>query len=236
MKRWYSLYIATLSMVLWGILIVSIIFISFMDTYLLYIPAPCKLFEISGKIFYTLSYAYISSFVFYLLTIHVPQVKNRIIIYKYVVRSFNLIISEGINLFVKMNQAVGFDKAFSNLTPTDIKSICEQLNPLTDAPIVSIDGTSLNWIGYLSHVKRYTDERIAEIRSQLPFLDVSTIDFVTSIAQHHIFSTIDLLSRIDNANRLRMSNFGGIQGSFVDYFKLLKRMQMHSTKYLEFYK
>lgn len=70
-------FFKTLNRTLNMLTLVSVIFVFCLDMWLFDIPAPCQFFVACGKFFYGVGLSFIAAYIFYLITVHYPEVKKQ---------------------------------------------------------------------------------------------------------------------------------------------------------------
>lgn len=223
LKNWIDLYIKTIriEIIILGIVATLIIFI--MDMWLNDLPAINNFFYAFGRFVYTLSAAYVASFIFYLITVHIPRENEKTIIYHHALPLFKTILYDGENIFNSLIKSNQKSWTFQELTDDQIRELCLHTNPLSDSPIMEWNGSrKLNWIQFLGYYQRRKDDFLKKILVNLPYLDVEFVGQLTKFADAELFNGLHIMIQLMKEHRLGNTDLGhGMENSFVSYYHLI---------------
>ena len=82
MNNFWIVFFKTLNRTLNMLTLASVILVFCLDMWLFDIPAPCQFFVACGKFFYGVGLSFIAAYIFYLITVHYPEVKKASTVYK----------------------------------------------------------------------------------------------------------------------------------------------------------
>lgn len=208
-----------------------------MDLWLRTIPAPSIFFEVCGKFFYTLSYAYLGSFLFYFINVHCERQREKIKLYQHIGYHFHSLIFDGEKIFCDMASKRGLNIKFENITKEDVKTICFYTYPLSESTIMRMDKEAfLNWIEYWEYMSARIHHSLELIQIQMKYLDVDCIELITRFTDSQIFKSIDLLVYFYRNGLLNdMNSVQGLEISFVSFMELLKDAELYYNKEFRYY-
>ncbi len=86
--KWYRTYIKSIRRDIVIILIIDLLYLFIMEVWLRCIPAPYPIFVKIGDLFVTLGISFIASFIFYLVQVHLPRIKEKEDLFPYIASMF----------------------------------------------------------------------------------------------------------------------------------------------------
>lgn len=110
-----------------------------LDMWLFDIPAPCQLFVACGKFFYGVGLSFIAAYIFYLITVHYPEVKKTRTVYKVSDFPAMAIVTNIERIFIDMAKKQGMDIKRENLNEKLIKDILSSTRCYDDSTLNDID-------------------------------------------------------------------------------------------------
>lgn len=175
---------------------ISISIVFSMDMWLLTVPAPSRFFEAFGKISYGISLSYIAAFIFYLISVHYPETKSAIAVYKAAHSPAKAIVSNIEQIFVDMGRKLGMCVDHNSLNQDIITKIlnhtkCFSLSSL--AKENSFRKGTINyytWIEYLEFKTSIIEGFYKELRPFFPKLDAEYIGALSNVEQDNGINTI----------------------------------------------
>lgn len=103
------------------------------------IPAPCQFFVACGKFFYGIGLSFIAAYIFYLITVHYPEVKKARTVYKVSDFPAMAIVTNIERIFIDMAKKQGMDIKRENLNKELIKDILSSTRCYDDSDLNDID-------------------------------------------------------------------------------------------------
>lgn len=237
LKYWIEVYIRTIRIEIIILWIAATLTIFIMDMWLNDLPAINKFFYAFGRFIYTISAAYVASFLFYLFTVHIPKENEKIIIYKHVLPLFQAILNDGECIFNSLIKSNHKDWSFKELTDEQIRDLCLQTNPLSDSPILEWRGNGkLNWIQFLGHYKKRKDDFIERILVNLPYLEAEFVGLLNKFADAKLFGVLHIMTQLMYEHRFGNKDLGhGMEDNFVSYYHLIvDSNQILERKYMKY--
>ena len=146
MINWYRKYIMSIRKDLVIILIIDILFLLIMELILKEIPAPYSIFMKMGSFFETLAVSFIASFIFYIVQVHLPRIKEKENIFPYIASMFNSILDVEKDILTQLLKL-----KMEEITEESIKEKVNGLDLYSDAPLIigGLDSDKkANWIEY----------------------------------------------------------------------------------------
>lgn len=137
-----------------------------------------------------LSLSYVTSFIFYVLTIYLPQRKNQKNIHRVIVPYIQAVVSDTKGVFYAFLATSGIDCDVSQLQDSDFQKIFESINPQDPSPRLDFLGFG-NWFEYLEHQKSRILRTLDRVLTYEHYLDT---DFILIIENIHNSTLFEILS------------------------------------------
>lgn len=115
MNNFWIVFFKTLNRTLNMLTLASVILVFCLDMWLFDIPAPCQFFVACGKFFYGVGLSFIAAYIFYLITVHYPEVKKARTVYKVSDFPAMAIVTNIERIFIDMAEKQGMDIKRENL-------------------------------------------------------------------------------------------------------------------------
>lgn len=186
-------------------------------------PEPVGGLHKLGLIFEAVLASVLASYVFYLIVVHLKEVREKKTIYPYVTRWANFVVKD-----CKM-QIAGFSGGeptkldFQTLTKHDIEAVFARLAPNGDAPLVFWQGGQANWLQYFENYRVRSLRHIDKIMTQLLFLEAPLVALLMKVQDSTHFNSIETLSRV----RLNNDNLMTFAGPFFDYVQACRELDAY---------
>jgi hypothetical protein len=190
---------------LWAVLVIALVYCAFQHVVLAEIPQRIPFGARLGDLLYDLAIAYVGAFMFYVLVVRLPLLRDRANVYQIVEALLWRVFDESRGLIMELNRMARIDDTRQE-TPEDlaialgerpatrehVRSLCERIKPdqdvnirmLTPSGVRSV--TPLEWIR--SHAERAHNAN-QEVQIFAPYLASKVV---------RLLALIDL-SRIDEA-------------------------------------
>ncbi len=185
-----------------------------------------------GQIVYNLCFAYISSFIFYFLVVHIKNQKDKDNLYSYISGKTYVIINQAKELIKNISKAANVTLTEEYPNENELKDICLSINPNTKAPLLlnRIDNFA-NWIQYFNINSIKSKESITRICSKIQYLDSEFIYKLARIEDCGYYFHISSLLTIP----IISSDISFLNSLFADYFELIKDLENYYKKNLKEY-
>lgn len=185
-----------------------------------------------GVLVENLSLAFIASYIFFFIVIHIKLQRDREIVYRHVQRKIYLIINDAQDVIKEMAKISKTDLMGNFPTKNELLEICSKVNPQSDAPLLlSATKSRANWIKYLDYLKQRSDKHILEIYTFIQYLDAKIISQIFSIQDCSHFKAIDFVSKVSITN----TDFSDFASGFEDYFNKVNELKNYSEKFFAGY-
>lgn len=162
-----------------------------LDMWLFDIPAPCQFFVACGKFFYGVGLSFIAAYIFYLITVHYPEVKKASTVYKVSDFPAMAIVTNIERIFIDMAEKQGRDIKRENLNEEVIKDILSSTRCYGDSVLNNIDSQGKvkaeNWLEYIESVEKTYRSFIDSVKPLCSQLDSEYVAAISDIEQY-VFS------------------------------------------------
>ena len=187
MNNFWIVFFKTLNRTLNMLTLVSVIFVFCLDMWLFDIPAPCQFFVACGKFFYGVGLSFIAAYIFYLITVHYPEVKKARTVYKVSDFPAMAVVTNIERIFIDMAEKQGMDIKRENLNEELIKNILSSTRCYGDSTLNDIDSQgkikAKNWLGYIVSVEKTYRSFINGVKSLYSQLDSEYVAAISEIEQ-----------------------------------------------------
>ena len=142
----YSKYFKSLSRNIVIMLILDLLFLLIMEVCLRKIPAPFPIFVKIGDLCVTLGISFIASFIFYIVQVHLPRIKEKEDLFPYIASMFYSILTTEKEILTKL-----LGLKIEELSEESITEKASGLDLYTEAPLYigGLDSNKMaNWIEY----------------------------------------------------------------------------------------
>ena len=200
-----------------------------MDIWLFHIEAPCNIFVACGKLLYGFDLSFVAAYIFYLMTVHYPDIKNKKTIY--IASDFlaMAIVKNIEGIFIDMAKKLNQDVECKNLTPERIKQILLSTSCFASSTLSNfkhsngrVEVISKNWIEYIRNKENVWRSFMAELRPLYSHLDTEYISALADIDQYNFANPITAMVTIyisqngQNNSSIPFSN--GLEKFFLDIY------------------
>ncbi len=187
MNNFWIVFFKTLNRTLNMLTLASVILVFCLDMWLFNIPAPCQFFVACGKFFYGVGLSFIAAYIFYLITVHYPEVNNARIVYKASDFPAMAIVTNIEWIFIDMAKKQGNDIKRENLNEAVIKDILSSTKCYDDSTLNDIDSQgktkAKNWLGYIVSVEKTYRSFINGVKPLYSQLDSEYVAAISEIEQ-----------------------------------------------------
>lgn len=168
--------------------LVSVILVFCLDMWLFDIPAPCQFFVACGKFFYGVGLSFIAAYIFYLITVHYPEVKKARTVYKVSDFPAMAIVTNIERIYIDMAEKQGRDIKRENLNEEVINDILSSTGCYDDSTLNDIDSQgktkAKNWLGYIISIEKTYRSFINGVKPLYSQLDSEYVAAISDIEQY----------------------------------------------------
>jgi hypothetical protein len=185
-----------------------------------------------GVIIENLSLSYIAGFIFYFLTVHIKEQKDKRHYGEIVGRLTSNIIS-GADYMVgeiinyKRENKVGYDQ-------TLIYNACCSINPANKDAINWVDGTTGDWLDYLYHYFLEVKSNIKDLNDRLIYLEPEHSKLIARIEDSLLLKQINAIYH--TPSMISNNNLAIFSTSIINYMNLIDDLEKYTNKNLSHYK
>lgn len=230
MRKVWVKYIASTSLVLNVLLVISIIIVILHDFVFVNLR---ELFEGGVELWnlaYKLSLALIGSYIFYFVVVHSKRQQDRENLLPFLQRQTNLITADARSLIYALKEQSGCEFAGDYPNLDDTKTMCAKISRHDVAPLlIDIAGTKANWIQYLQHSRSRTEKALPRIYDTVFFLDSDYLKLLTNVENCRYFTALDHIVGMPLTN----GSLSFLAESLHDYFQHARGLEEYANKKLE---
>lgn len=227
MKRFIK-YILTMDISLNVLLFLSIISVITIELYLNNINEIFRGGHILGEVVVNLSLAFIASYIFYLIVVHIKTQKDKEIIHKHIHIKIGAIISDSKILIKEMAKASNYQLTSDYPNEKELFNICSNIRLDSNGPmVIGKNNVQANWAQYLDFMKRRTEKHIQEIFLFMQYLDTYLISSLYSIQDSYYYKYIGFISSgMAPADIILL----GVHNQLKELFDDVNKLEVYSNK------
>jgi hypothetical protein len=190
-----------------------------------------------GSLIEKLSFAYIGSFVFYLLVTHQKSFFDKLKVNSFIEARVRNVIGCGTGMLNTLSNAAGVNLAGTWPTNEELHTICTNINPQGNSPMLAaINGPPASWLLFLKNQKDRNDKFSKDVLNLMPYLDASLVRIITNVNNCTFFSEIEMLNSLVKQAPLANQNLTSLENNFAKYLQLIKQLEDYRSKKLESYR
>jgi hypothetical protein len=188
-----------------------------------------------GDLFYDLSIAYFGAFVFYLLVVRLPLLRDRRNIYRHLAPLIGQVVGEAWSLIGMLHGAAGFDNSREN-TLANVEETCSKIGPDSEANLLMVTASGYQKYKvmdaiYYHHMER-ARRRNREILELSSFVPSEVISLITEIENHGYFRVFESVYSSYKAGAVRNTDLSFLARNFFDYLLLADRLDNYRHEFL----
>jgi hypothetical protein len=180
----------------------------------------------SSEVILWITLSYISSFVFYTLTIYLPERVSSKNIHRVIVPYLQSVISDTKNIFYGFLAASKHPCDANNLKEEDFLEIFKHINPTDRSTRLDYLGFG-NWFEYLEHQKRRIRRTMDKILSYERYLDS---DFILILEKNNNSTFFEILDFIEH-KPMPYKDFAFLADSYRHCYERAGKLEEYLKKY-----
>ena len=205
------------------IAIFSLGIILLIDLYLIDIPEKFNKGSELGKLVYHLCLAYIGSFIFYFLVVHLKRIKDRYALEPYISKKTQTVVHSGKILIKFLLEASNYNIKSEYPSEEELDIICSKINPKNN-----VSGWArTNWYQLFSHYHSKSEEAINSIYEKLPFVEPKLIRYLGEIQNNPHYYSAKIMARLTFENDQNLTSM-----HLYQYLKIIKELENYADKKL----
>lgn len=172
------------------------------------------------------SLSYVTSFLFYTLTIYLPERKNKRNIHRVIVPYIQTIVSDVRGIFHSFLAASTEQCDVQRLTDNDFHKIFKMINPQDRSTRLDFLGFG-NWFEYLEHQKNRIKRTVDRILTYEHYLETDFTLVIESLNNSTLFEILDF---IENKPVL-YQDFGFLADAYQQCYFLAEKLEVYLKEY-----
>lgn len=231
--NWYRTYIKSIRRDIVIIFMIDLVFLFIMEIGLRQIPAPYPIFVKVGDLFVTLGISFIASFIFYIVQVHLPRIKEKEDLFPYIASMFQSILNTEKDI---ITQLLGLK--MDALNEETIKEKVKGLDLYSEAPLIigGVDSDQkANLIEYCLYNLKRIDSTWNMLINYSAYLDSECLALLYRIQNSGCFlDRIRFLFPLYKGSCRRLSY--KIPESFIKFWHFIEEQQAYYDRTLAKYK
>lgn len=180
----------------------------------------------SSEVILWITLSYISSFVFYTLTIYLPERVSSKNIHRVIVPYLSSVISDTKGIFYSFLAASKRQCDMKNLKEEDFLEIFKNINPTDRSTRLDYLGFG-NWFEYLEHQKRRIRRTMDKILTYERYLDS---EFILILEKNHNSTFFEILDFIEH-KPMPYKDFAFLADSYRNCYERTEKLEEYLMKY-----
>ncbi len=145
-----------------------------------------------GEVYLGVCLAYVSSYIFYFVVVHVKKEKDKENINSFIEPKIRSAYSQWKPQLKDICNAGGVTMPEGLPDKTFITNLFLKVNPNDPAPLVKdAQGTYANWLEYFWYYKKRVDRFIAVVTDKMPFLDSKLVQLLSELSECEHFKFLE---------------------------------------------
>jgi hypothetical protein len=178
-----------------------------------HIREPVRGFFELGVVFEGLLASIFASYVFYLIVVHIREVRDQAVISPHITKWAERVVGDCRSQLIDFTKASGIDLTLDALTKDTATAALSKIDPHANAALVFALNHYANWLQYWDYHRTRSKDYIAKIMAQLTFLDAQLVALLTAIDDSSHFFAVQTVAR----TQIRNTDMSAFASSFYDY-------------------
>ena len=178
-----------------------------------HIPEPFHgSFEL-GIVFEGLLASILASYVFYLIVVHLKEVRDQTIISPHITQWAKRVVGDCMSQLSEFTKASQISLELATLDKEAVKAALSKVDPNSNAPLLLAVNQYANWLQYWGYHQTRSKNCIAKIMGQYTFVDAQLIALLTAIDDSSHFNFVSEFIHTP----IRNEDMSAFASSFYDY-------------------
>lgn len=185
-----------------------------------------------GDVIEKLCISIVSSYIFYLIVVHLKTEKDKENVIPYVTERVNRIVGDCSSQLSVLQRASDINLVLDDLTGEQVETAFQKIDPRSQAPLRFFEtGTNANWIQFMDYHRTRTTQEIERLLRKITFLDSELVQVLAELEVCTHFSTLAFTVNLPFKN----TDMTAWAISFFDYCILIKRLDKYAKTKLANY-
>ena len=156
--------------------------------------APVHIMHDLGVLMDSILASVVASYVFYLIVVHLHETNEIAITRPYIAKHSARVVGLCNQQLVAYSAASGVPLSFESLTQQTLEHAFSKLNPQEDSPMLFLPQKKpATWLQYLEHYGSKSRQTIAQVFSQMKYLDADLVARLATIDDCSHFDSLELV-------------------------------------------
>ncbi|MBI9111665.1 hypothetical protein [Maridesulfovibrio ferrireducens] len=173
----------------------------------------------------------IASYVFYIIVVHLKEVRNKLCIYPIIKKWSNGVVGDCTNLLRGFSKHSGIDLTLENISSDNIKNCFLKIDPNSKTAPLLVKTELADWIQFQVFYSNRGQNRIREILTQGLYLDSKLVSLILSIDDCGYFKQIQYIKHERTGNK----DISFLTSTFYEYCCLCRTLKEYINKNLKNY-
>jgi len=183
--------------------------------------------ERNSEFWVWVSLSYVTSFIFYVLTIYLPDRKNRKNIHRVLVPYLQKVVNDARSVSYSFLAASGASADVSNLSVDDFHEIFKRIKPSDRSTRLDFLGF-VNWQDYLLQQKGQVVRTLDRILTYEHYLETDFILQVETLQNCGLFEIVDYMEK----KPVEHEDFSFLSSAYYECYLLVRKLETYLQKYM----
>ena len=188
-----------------------------------------------GEIIDRLCASILSSYLFFLIVVHLKSEKDKENLNPYVFSRVQRIVGDCTSQLSDFQNASGISLSLDNLQRQEVETAFRGIGPNAQAPLIlGFRGNYANWLQYMNYHRTRTIQVIEKLYRKITFLDSRLVQNLADLDDCSHFGSIEFLA--GNSIPVNNTNLEAWASSFYDYCVIVRRLNEYANEKLSIYR
>jgi len=208
----------------------AIAFILSYDFFLIQVPEKLPGGFKLGSIFYKIAFAFITSYIFYYVNVHLKKKDDKKNISPFLAKKTKFIFGRVQGLLPEVSKASGIPFTPTYPTREELLEACKKIHPNSAAPMLTLPAKiHLTWTQYLNYHQSEVAGAIQKMFVLMPNLESKHIKILSDIDECFFFTMLTKFGSIPMSN----TDLQYLHDSFFKYILLIKDLENYYNEKLK---
>lgn len=228
-------YLMTVRREINALVIASVLLLALKVLWLNAIPELFHGGAVLGEIVDRLCASILSSYLFFLIVVHLKSEKDKQAVNPYVSSRVQRIVGDCLAQLSAFQKESGVELSLEKLTKENVETAFKLINPRGQAPLIlGFGGQYANWLQFMDYHRTRTIQVIEKLFRKITFLDSQLVQHLANIDDCSHFSSIQFLSGA--AMPFNNTTLEAWASPFFDYCVLARKLDDYEKAKLAIYR
>jgi hypothetical protein len=180
---------------------------------------------------YRLALAFVTSYIFYFLVVHVKSQVDKSKVYPYVASITEEIILSSLSQMLHMRSSISPSQDMTYPSEDEVTFVCSNIHPYAMAPMRFTTGENANWMQFFDANTKGIKDRVESIYKLSPFLDSEYVGLISLLS----FSNFMRITPIAAGIQMSNPNILFLEKDLIEYYRIIAELEAFCIKKYKIY-